>query len=194
MVHPVKSDGVGVYSHPAGEAILSSLPPEETPRTERARPLIREGLELVAALPVIERWNTNFLPTAASIEHERVLSLIRDFSNARCRSCDSAVAESLADEHRPEAERVFRLIDDSARTFGGLKAQIAKRLRRRLAKSDPVAGAPARRRAEDALSESLRLGTAVLLGLHERDQPASALRPWPIQSARSIACLIQRTP
>ena len=33
---------------------------------ESARPLIREGLELVAALPVIERYNTNFLPTACA--------------------------------------------------------------------------------------------------------------------------------
>ena len=71
------------------------------------------------------------------IEHERVLSLIRDFSNTRRRLCYSAVAESLAEEHPAEAERVFRLVDDSTATFDADRRRLALRLCRRLAKSDP---------------------------------------------------------
>lgn len=86
---------------------------------------------------MIQRYHNDFLSTAAHIEPERVLSLIRDFSNARRRSSYAAVAESLANEHPAEAERVFQLIDDSTRTFGEDRTQIAPRLCRRLAKTDP---------------------------------------------------------
>jgi hypothetical protein len=139
---------------------------------EKARPLIREGLELVAALPVIQRNHEYFLATAARIEHERVLSFIRDFSNARRRICYSAVAESLADEHPAEAERVFQLIDDSIETRGELRAEIALRLCWRLAKTEPER---ARRIiAGLKMPGEQACGWALLaLGLLERDQPAA---------------------
>ena len=47
---------------------------------EKARPLIREGLELVARLPKVERYHRDFLPIAARLEPERVLSLIGDLA------------------------------------------------------------------------------------------------------------------
>ncbi len=53
---------------------------------EKARPLIREGLEMVAALPPAQRYQPDFLATAARLEPDRVLSLIRDLSNASRRS------------------------------------------------------------------------------------------------------------
>ena len=52
---------------------------------EKARPLIRESLELLAALPPAQRYRASFLATAARIEPDRVLSLIRGISSPRLR-------------------------------------------------------------------------------------------------------------
>jgi len=140
---------------------------------EKARPLIREGLELVAALPEIQRYHTYFLSTAARIEPDRVLSLIRDLSSADGRrSCYAAVAESLANEHPAQAERVFQLIDDSSRIAFEDRTQIALRLCRRLAKADPERA----RRIIVGLKmpRDQACGWALLaLGLAERDKPAA---------------------
>jgi hypothetical protein len=107
--------------------------------TEKARPLIREGFELIAALPKNQRLNTDFLSPAARIEPDRVLSLIRNESSAsRRRSEYAAVAESLAREHPAQAERVFQLIDDSAPALSlRSKFQLALRICRRLSNTDP---------------------------------------------------------
>jgi hypothetical protein len=139
---------------------------------DKARPLIREGLELIAALTAPERYHVDFLSTAARIEPDRVLSLIRDLSNARRQHCYAAVAESLANEHPAEAERVFQLIDESSRTFGQNRNQIALRLCRRLAKTDPERA----RRIIVGLKtpQDQACGWALLaLGLAERDKPAA---------------------
>jgi len=141
---------------------------------DKARLLIREGLELFAALPEPERYHVDFLATAARIEPDRVLSLVRDFkSAARRRSCYAAVALSLANEHPAEAVRVFQLIiDDSSRTFGENRNQIALRLCRRLAKSDPERA----RRIIAGLNtpQDQACGWALLaLGLADRDNPAA---------------------
>lgn len=140
---------------------------------DKARPLIHEGLELIAALPEPERFHTDFLATAARIEPDRALSLIQGLrSAARRRSCYCAVAESLAIEHPAEAERVFQLIDDETRTSGESRPQIALRLCRRLAKTDPER---ARRIiAELEMPQDQACGWALLaLGLAERDKSAA---------------------
>src|SRR5262249_38149524 len=70
---------------------------------EKARPLIREGLEMVAALPPARRDLPDFLPTAARLETDRVLSLIRDLGAARRRrTCYVAIAKALANERPAE--------------------------------------------------------------------------------------------
>jgi hypothetical protein len=141
---------------------------------DKARPLIREGLELFAALTEPERYHVRFLATAARIEPDRVLSLIRDLSSAgRRRSCYAAVAESLANEHPAEAERVFQLIiDESSRVSGENRNQIALRLCWRLAKTDPERA----RRIITGLKtpQDQACGWAVLaLGLADRAKPAA---------------------
>jgi hypothetical protein len=140
---------------------------------DKARPLILGGLELIAALPEREQYHTDFLSTAARIEPDRVLSLVRALTSAVARrSCYAAVAESLAIEHPAEAERVFQLIDDETRISGEKRPQIALRLCRRLAKTDPER---ARRIiAELKTPQDQACGWALLaLGLAERDKPAA---------------------
>jgi hypothetical protein len=140
---------------------------------EKARPLIRGGLELVAALPVIERYQQDFLSTAARVEPERVLSIVREFSDARRWVCYAEIAQSLAIEHPAEAERVFHLIDDSPpRPFAETKARIALRICKRLAATDPEA---ARRIiAWLKLPQEQACAWALLaLGLADRDNPAA---------------------
>jgi hypothetical protein len=80
---------------------------------ERARPLIDEGLKMLAGLPLEEQYQPNFLPTAARLELDPVLSVIRDLSKPRRRDCYVAIAAALASERPAEAERVFRLVDDA---------------------------------------------------------------------------------
>jgi len=139
---------------------------------EKARPLIREGLELVALLPKT-LIHKDFLSTAARIEPDRVLSVIRDLSSAGLRrSYYSAVALSLANAHPAEAERVFQLIDDSSRVAFEDRTQIALRLCRRLAKTDPERA----RRIIVGLKmpRDQACGWALLaLALAERDKPAA---------------------
>ena len=105
---------------------------------EKARPLIREGLDLVAVLPKPQRDQRDFLPIAARLETDRVLSLIAEISSAaRRRSGYVAVAEALANEHPDQAERVFQLIDDSGRVAHENRTQVAIRMCRLMAKTDP---------------------------------------------------------
>ncbi len=140
---------------------------------EKARPLIQEGLEMVAALPPPQRYLPDSLPTAARLELDRVLSLIRDLSNARRRICHVAIAEALASDHPAEAERVFQLIDESlnAPNFGR-KNELALRLCQPMARTDPerarrlIAGLKSPR--EQACGWAL-----LALGLADRDKPAA---------------------
>ncbi len=142
---------------------------------EQARPLVREGLESLAVLPKIQQFDDRFLATAARIEPDRVLSLIRNVSSAADRQTYYArIAESLAIEHPAEAERVFQLTDLSPRTPLQVRSRIALQLTlcRRLAKSDP-----SRARRIIAGMQKPRdqaLGWALLaLGLADRDKPAA---------------------
>ena len=142
---------------------------------EQARPLVREGLETLTVLPKIQQFDDGFLATAARIEPDRVLSLIRNVSSAADRQTYYArIAESLAIEHPAEAERVFQLTDDSPRTPMQVRSRIALQLRlcRRLAKSDP----PRARRiiAGMQMPRDQALGWALLaLGLADRDKQAA---------------------
>jgi hypothetical protein len=142
---------------------------------ERARPLVREGLETLAVLPKIQQFDDRFLATAARIEPDRVLSLIRNVSSAADRQAYYArIVESLAIEHPAEAERLFQLTDDSPRTPLQVRSRIALQLRlcRRLAKSDP----PRARRiiAGMQMPRDQALGWALLaLGLADRDKQAA---------------------
>jgi hypothetical protein len=140
---------------------------------EKARPLIREGLEIATALPPAQRYLRSFLPTAARLETDRVLSLIRDLSDSRRRSCYVAISEALANEHPAEAERVFQLIDDASRVpVYERKKEVALRLCHPMARTDPerarrlVAGLKTPR--EQACAWAL-----VALGLADRDRPAA---------------------
>ncbi len=142
---------------------------------DKARPLIREGLEKVAALPPARRYERDFLSTAARLETDRVLSLIQDLGNARRRSCYIVIAEALADDHPAEAERVFQLIDDSSDVPAfEHKNEIALRLCRPMARTDPerarrlIAGLKAPR--QQACAWAL-----VALGLADRDKAAARL-------------------
>jgi hypothetical protein len=142
---------------------------------EQARPLVREGLETLAVLPKIQQFDDRFLATAARVEPDRVLALIRNVSSAPDRQTNYArIAESLAIEHPAEAERVFELTDDSPRTPMQVRSRIALQLRlcRRLAKSDP----PRARRiiAGMQMPRDQALGWALLaLGLADRDKQAA---------------------
>jgi hypothetical protein len=142
---------------------------------EQARPLVREGMETLAVLPKIQQFDDGFLATAARIEPDRVLSLIRNVSSAADRQAYYArIAESLAIEHPAEAERVFQLTDPSPRTPLQVRSRIALQLRlcQRLAKSDP----PGARRiiAGMQMPRDRALGWALLaLGLADRDKQAA---------------------
>ncbi len=83
---------------------------------EKARELLLEAFKLLEAIPPPRRFlNPIFLATAARIDLERVLSLIKDATRpADRRSGLVAVARSLANEHPAEAERVFRLYENAA--------------------------------------------------------------------------------
>ena len=143
---------------------------------DKARPLIREGLELVGVLPEeMEQFDDRFLSTAARIEPDRVLALIGNLSSdTKRRPYYARIVESLAIEHPALAERVFHLTDNSPRTPREISSRIALQLRlcRRLATSDPE-----RARRMIAAIEPPRnqaMGWALLaLCLADRDKPAA---------------------
>ena len=143
---------------------------------EQARPLVRDGLETLTVLPKIQQYDDGFLATAARIEPDRVLSLIRNVSSTADRQAYYArIAESLAIEHPAEAERVFQLTDDSPRTAMQVRSRIALQLGlcRRLAKSDP----PRARRIISGMQtpRDQALGWALLaLGLADRNKLAAS--------------------
>jgi hypothetical protein len=143
---------------------------------DKARPLIREGFELVGVLPkAMPQFDDRFLSTAARIEPDRVLSLIGNLGPAERRPYYARIVESLAIEHPAEAERVFQLCDDSPRTLMQVRTRIAlqHRLCLRLATSDPVR---ARRIISGiAMPRDQATGWALLaLGLADRDKQAAS--------------------
>jgi hypothetical protein len=143
---------------------------------DKARPLIREGMELVAVLPKqMPQFDDRFLSTAARVEPDRVLSLIGNLTSAaQRRSYYARIAEGLAYEHPAEAEHVFQQSDASPRTMLQNKSRTALQLRLclRLATSDPVR---ARRIiAGIEMPQDQACGWALLaLGLADRDKPAA---------------------
>ena len=140
---------------------------------EKARPLIREGLKLIEALPPADRNHRGFLPAAARVELDPVLSLLRDMSSARRRSCYVAIAPALAREHPAEAERVFGLIDDLPNAPSQeRKSDVALRLCLAMAKTDPERAkrllAVLKSPREQAIAWAL-----LALALADRDQAAA---------------------
>ena len=77
---------------------------------DQARPLIREGLKLIEALPPGDRIDIVFLPVAARLELDPVFALLRDQNDQRRRFCYIAIAEAIAGERPADAERVFQLV------------------------------------------------------------------------------------
>ena len=139
---------------------------------EKARPLIREAWEVVAALPKGRGYDPDFLKAAARFELDRVLARIRDISNASLRRDRLIeVAESLASDHPAEAERVFQLVEDEGRGYQH-KDVIALRLCRRMAKTDPER---ARRLIAGLKSPRQQACVWALLAfvLADRDKPAA---------------------
>ena len=116
-----------------------------------------------------------FLPIAARLETDRVLSLIGEVSNSTLRrSGYVAVAEALASERPDQAERVFQLIDDSGRAAHENKTQVAVRLCRLMAKTDPERA----RRIIAGLKNTPAQACAWALlaqGLADGDKPAARL-------------------
>ncbi|MGP0066548.1 MAG: carboxypeptidase-like regulatory domain-containing protein [Isosphaeraceae bacterium] len=142
---------------------------------EKARALISEGFRSVEALPPPQRYQfANFLATAARIDLDRVLTLVKEITIPRRRqSCLGEIAASLANEHPDDAERVFQLLDDRlAAPPLGQKTNVALRLCQRMAKTETervrriIAGLKAP--GEQACAWALRA-----LALADRDKPAS---------------------
>ncbi len=153
---------------------------------EKARQLIHEGLEQVAALPPLQRYVPNFLPTAARMETDRVLSLISDLGNARRRSCYVAIVEALAIDHPAEAERVFQLIDDSSDVpCGESKNRNRPSALPAHGEDRSRTGTTADRRAENAPTASLRLGPRWRSAWPTGTGRPRA-RPWPSRSGCSM--------
>ncbi len=145
----------------------------ELGQADKARPFILEGLKICDALPPRERFQPNFLSTAARLELDRVLSLLRDQSSARRRHCYAPITEALATEHPAEAERIFQLVDDSVEVDAlQRKDQLTLRLCGLMAKSDPER---ARRLIAGLKTPSEQACAWALLafGLADRDQPAA---------------------
>jgi hypothetical protein len=103
------------------------------------------------------------------------LSLIGEVSNSTLRrSGYVAVAEALASERPDQAERVFQLIDDSGRIAHENKTQVAVRLCRLMAKTDPERA----RRIIGGLKNTQAQACAWALlaqGLADGDKPAARL-------------------
>jgi hypothetical protein len=145
---------------------------------EKARTLVVEGIKSLEAAPPAQRWlNEYFLETAARLELDRVLSLVKDTTNPRgpqSHASLAAIAVSLANDHPAQAERVFQLFDQepptrlSARERTGLVLHLS----RRMARTDPewmrriIAGL--KDPGEQACAWAL-----LAAGLADRDKPAS---------------------
>ena len=104
---------------------------------EHARPLIDEGLKIAARLPQEAYYQPYFLPTAARLELDQVLTLLRDMSKGRRQQCYIAIAAALANERPADAERVFQLIDDTRPNQPMSKNHLALWLCGPMAKADP---------------------------------------------------------
>ncbi len=108
---------------------------------DKGRELLLEAFKLLEEIPPPRRFlNRNFLATAARIDLERVLSLIKDATRPADRRFSLvAVARSLADGHPAEAERVFRLYENEASDsrFASQKTMLVLHLCHRMAKVDP---------------------------------------------------------
>jgi hypothetical protein len=157
---------------------------------EKARALLSEGFKIVEALPPPRRYLAeNFLATAARIDLDRVLSLVKEITTPyRRQSCLAAIAETLANERPDEAERVFQLLDDRlAAPPLGHKTNVALRLCLRMAKTDPervrriIAGLNTP--GDQACAWALRA-----LALADRDKPAA--RSALTESIRAIDRLL----
>ena len=143
---------------------------------DKARPLIREGLELVAALPQSLERSTIGFPVDRGADRARSGVVPHPGPQQRRSSAGPATPRSLnrwRTSIRPKRSVVFQLIDDSSRTAAAKTgSRIALRLCRRMAKTDPE-----RARRIIAGLETPRdqaCGWALLaLGLADRDKPAA---------------------
>ncbi len=140
---------------------------------EQARPLIDEGLKILAVLSPRDRYRPNFVSAAARLELDRVLTLIKDLKSASRRTCYVAIAVALANDRPAEAERVYQLIDDLPDVPSyERKNEVVLRLCLPMAKTDSerarrlIAGLKIPR--EQACAWAL-----VALGLADRDKPAA---------------------
>ena len=141
---------------------------------DHARPLIDEGLKIAARLPQEAYYQPYFLPTAARLELDQVLALLRDMSKGRRQECYMWIAAALANERPADAERVFQLIEDTRPNQPMSRNHIALWLCGPMAKTDP-------KRAERLIGElktraAQACGWAVLaFALVDRDKPAARL-------------------
>ncbi len=141
---------------------------------ERARPLIDEGLKIAAPLPQQGYYQPYFLPTAARLDLDQALSLLRDMSKGRRQQCYMWIAAALANERPADAQRVFQLVEDSAPNQLISRNHIALWLCGPMAKADP-------KRAERLIGElktpaAQACGWAVLaLAVVDRDKAAARL-------------------
>ncbi len=141
---------------------------------ERVRPLIDEGLKIAAKLPQEAYYQPYFLPTAARLELDQALSLLRDMNKGRRQQCYMWIAAALANERPADAERVIQLIEDSRLNQPMSRSHIALWLCGPMAKADP-------KRAERLIGElktpaAQACGWAVLaLAVVDRDKAAARL-------------------
>ena len=108
---------------------------------EKGRELVLEAFRLLEMIPPPRRsLNINFFATAARIDLERVLSIVKEATRPDYRRAGLiAVAKSLANEKPAEAERVFRFFENegSESRFARLKSMLVMQLCHRMAKVDP---------------------------------------------------------
>ncbi len=141
---------------------------------EHARPLIDESLKLAARLPQEAYYQPYSLPTAARLELDQVLALLRDMSKGRRKECYIWIAAALANERPADAERVFQLIEESPPSQPMSRSHFALWLCGPMAKTDP-------KRAERLIGEmktpsAQACGWAVLaLAVTDRDKAAARL-------------------
>ena len=138
---------------------------------EHVCPLIDEGLKIAPRLRQEAYYQPYSFPTAARLELDQVLALLRDMSKGRRRECYMWIAAALANERPADAQRVFQLIEDSAPFQLMSRNHIALWLCGPMAKADP-------KRAELLISElktpaAQACGWAVLaLAVVDRDKAA----------------------
>jgi Carboxypeptidase regulatory-like domain len=141
---------------------------------EHARPLIDESLKLAARLPQEAYYQPYSFPTAARLELDQVLSLLRDMSKGRRKECYLWIAAALANERPADAERVFQLIEDTRPNQPMSRSHLALWLCGPMAKADP-------KRAERLIgamktSGAQACGWAVLaLAVADREKAAARL-------------------